>query len=298
MSHEIHMAAIITRDGKLLMLRSAGAGQWEMPGGVLAPGEDDIDEAMDAVLAQHGLRAPAIEEDFLQTVYLPRAGGQAVLNLYAPTEWTGDVRAPEGREPGWFALSELETIEMDGAVRHALLQTFGLGDEDEDELLLTLAAAMEPEFDEPSLPPDFAFEARPAAAPPAGDRRAAGMDVLRTLSGGADPDASIERLQRTSPELAADIVDFALGEVWSHPALDRRTRSLEVVAMLAAMGGKHGPLRSHINGALNHGASPEQVIQTLRMVAVYAGFPAALDAWAIMEEVFAAREIVRPGQAL
>jgi 4-carboxymuconolactone decarboxylase len=205
------------------------------------------------------------------------------------------VRAPEDREARWFALNELESIEMDAAVRQALLQTFGLGDEDEDELLLTLAAAMEPGFDEPPLPPDFTFEARAMGAPTPADRRAAGMDVLRTLSG-ADPGASIERLGRTSPELAADVVDFALGEVWSHPALDRRTRSLEVVAMLAAMGGKHGPLRSHINGALNHGASPEQVVQTLRMVAVYAGFPAALDAWAIMEEVFAARGIARPGQ--
>jgi 4-carboxymuconolactone decarboxylase len=88
-----------------------------------------------------------------------------------------------------------------------------------------------------------------------------------------------------------------MGEVWSDPALDRRTRSLEVVAMLAALGGRPGPLRSHLNGALNHGARPEEVVQTLRMVAVYAGFPAALEAWPIMEAVFAERGIARPGSA-
>jgi 4-carboxymuconolactone decarboxylase len=84
--------------------------------------------------------------------------------------------------------------------------------------------------------------------------------------------------------------------VWSRPALDRQTRSLQVVAMLAALGGRSGPLRSHINGALNHGATPEQVVETLRMVAVYAGFPAALEAWPVMEEVFAARNIPRPAR--
>jgi 4-carboxymuconolactone decarboxylase len=103
-------------------------------------------------------------------------------------------------------------------------------------------------------------------------------------------------MEKATPEIARDVIDFALGQVWSHPALDRRTRSLQVVAMLAAMGGKHGPLRSHLNGALNHGATPEQLVQTLRMVAVYAGFPAALDAWPLMEEVFAARGIPRPGR--
>ena len=77
---------------------------------------------------------------------------------------------------------------------------------------------------------------------------------------------------------------------------DARAGAAVVVAMLAAMGGKHGPLRSHFNGALNHGVSPEQLAQTLRMVAVYAGFPAALDAWPIMEEVFAARGIPRPAR--
>jgi 4-carboxymuconolactone decarboxylase len=127
-------------------------------------------------------------------------------------------------------------------------------------------------------------------------RRARGLDVLRTLSGVADPAAAAARLERNSPELAGDIIDFALGDVWSGSALDRRTRSLQVVAMLAAIGGRSGPLRSHINGALNHGATPEQVVETLRMVAVYAGFPAALEAWPVMEDVFAARGVPRPGR--
>jgi 4-carboxymuconolactone decarboxylase len=125
------------------------------------------------------------------------------------------------------------------------------------------------------------------------DRVAEGRDVLRTLSAGA---AEAEaRLRARIPELADDVLG-ALGDTWARPVIDRKTRSLQVVAMLSALG-KTGPLRSHINGALNHGASAEQVIETLRTVAVYAGFPAAIEAWSVMEEVFAARGIERPGKA-
>jgi 4-carboxymuconolactone decarboxylase len=122
------------------------------------------------------------------------------------------------------------------------------------------------------------------------------LDVLRTLRGGGEPAEVAAAMEKSQPEIAGDVIDFALGEVWSDPALDRKTRSLQVVAMLAAIGRIRGPLTSHINGALNHGASPEQVIQTLRMVAVYAGFPAALEAWPVMEKVFEQRGIPRPGR--
>ena len=122
-------------------------------------------------------------------------------------------------------------------------------------------------------------------------RRLAGLDVLRTLSGG-EPDRAAESLASNYPGLGWEVVDFAMGEVWANPDLDRRTRSLEVVAMLSALG-RTNQLRGHMNGALNHGATPEELVQTVRMVAVYSGFPAALDAWTVLEEVFAARGIPR-----
>lgn len=149
-----------------------------------------------------------------------------------------------------------------------------------DAALVALGLAEEAE-------PTIAGMAGPTNAPPAAtDRHAAGLDVLRTLRGIDDPGPAYETMQRSLRELAPDVVGFALGEVWTHPALDRKTRSLQVVAMLAALGGKPSALRSHLNGALNHGASPGELAQTLRMVAVYAGFPAALEAWPVMESVF------------
>lgn len=137
--------------------------------------------------------------------------------------------------------------------------------------------------------------AREAAAV-ASVRREQGLDVLRTLNR-AEPTVAYERLKAQYPELADDVVDFALGDVWNEPTLDRKQRSLVVVSMLAALGGKSGPLYSHINGALNHGASPDEVVQVMRMVAVYAGFPAALEAWTVMEEVFRARRVAPAGRS-
>ncbi|MCC6386597.1 MAG: carboxymuconolactone decarboxylase family protein [Dehalococcoidia bacterium] len=316
----IQLAAIVIRDGRFALFRANAEGAWSLPGGAFAAGTEDVDAAMDAILAAHGVSAPAIEDDFVQTVYLPlEAGGHALLNIYAPTEWTGDPAHPEGHERGWFGVNEIENLPMEERVRRAIFSAFGWEDETEEaDLMRALAAGMEPFGALPATARDddemesllmleaLEFGGMPGAAgesePPerpraesAGSRHDAGMDVLRTISGG-DPVRAEAGLRRSSPELAGDIIDFALGEVWTHPALDRRTRSLQVVAMLAAMGGKSGPLRSHINGALNHGASAAQVVETLRMVAVYAGFPAALEAWPVMEDVFAARGIARPGR--
>ena len=287
MKQDIRMAAILERDGRLFLVRSAPDGPWELPGGVLPPENDDVDAEMDAILQRLGVMAPAIEEDFLQTHFIPADDGQMVYNVYAATEWSGDPTVTPGTGSGWFTLEDLRAVAMDDHVRNAVLEAYGLREPaDEDALIIAALAGI-------AGGEEVAEAPRPATP---SDRRAAGLDVLRTLRGGGDPQAAAEQMMKVQPEIAGDVIDFALGEVWSGSALDRRTRSLQVVAMLAAQGRTGGPLTSHINGALNHGASPAQVVETLRMVAVYAGFPAALEAWPVMEKVFEQRGIPRPGR--
>jgi 4-carboxymuconolactone decarboxylase len=285
MTKRIELRALLNRDGRLLLFR-APSGSWELPGGTFSEEQDDVDAAMDSLLRVLGIAVDDVAEAFLKTVHLPGDEAPYVLNLYAPIEWEGEPAHPEGHGAGWHALAELEGLSLDAALREAVLSAYGLAP---DPAEVAVATAFGDE--------DTLRMLRGAVAPVTG-RREAGLDVMRTLGGAADPSLALARMQKSSPELAGDVVDFALGEVWSHPALDRKTRSLQVVAMLSALGGRSGPLRSHINGALNHGATPEQVVQTLRMVAVYAGFPAALEAWPVMEDVFAARGIERPGRAL
>jgi 4-carboxymuconolactone decarboxylase len=285
MSQRIHNGAIVVREGRLLLFRQAPASSWELPGGPVLPEHPDVDEAMDQMLREIGIRTPAIEEDFVETIYLRDERGHVVYNIYAASEWEGEPEAPAGTGSGWFSLEELDAVAMDTTVRDTLFALFGVRERRDDaaEILAALSQSTADATEPATLPGQTEHGSR-----------AAGFDVLRTLRG-RDPQAAFAEMRQQRQALADDIVDFALGEVWAHPALDRRTRSLQVVAMLGALG-RTGPLRSHLQGALNHGATPEQLVQTMRMVAVYAGFPAALEAWDVLRQVFAERGIAMPGE--
>ena len=286
MSQQIYLAAILEREGKLLLQRERGAERWALPGGVLLPEHDDVEAGMATILAEIGVTVEGIDDAFFDTFFVPADEGHTVYNLFATSAWEGEVTMRDSVEESWHEPATITSLPLEEHVRAGILQAFGLAQRgDESAVILGALRGEMGETQTDTAPPAF------------GSRREAGHDVLRTLSGGGDPEARHASLRASSPELADDVVDFALGEIWGSDRLDRRTRSLEVVAMLAALTGRSGPLRSHINGALNHGAAPEEVVETLRMVAVYAGFPAALAAWPVMEEVFAERGVPRPEQA-
>ena len=79
---------------------------------------------------------------------------------------------------------------------------------------------------------------------------------------------------------------FAWGAVWSRPGISRKTRSLLNLAALTAMNMRH-ELKTHIRGALKNGLTRKEVAEALLHCAVYCGFPKALDALRLMQEVFA-----------
>jgi len=70
----------------------------------------------------------------------------------------------------------------------------------------------------------------------------------------------------------------AWGDVWQRPGLDLKTRSLITVAMLTALGKQH-ELKGHVRGALNNGASPEEIQEVLLHASVYCGVPTAVEAF-------------------
>ncbi len=143
MSSRIHLAAIIVREGRLLLHRESESVSWELPGGPLLPEHEDVDAAMDAILETMGIHAPAVEEDFVETIHLAREGGVLVYNIYAPTEWTGEPTA-RGLLAGWFELQELAVLPMEERVRSAVLAAFGLGERRDDaaEVLAALGQAV------------------------------------------------------------------------------------------------------------------------------------------------------------
>ena len=80
------------------------------------------------------------------------------------------------------------------------------------------------------------------------------------------------------------ITQNAWGDVWQREGLDLKTRSLITVAMLTALGKQH-ELKGHVRGALNNGATVEEIQEVLLHASIYCGVPAAVEAFRSAAEV-------------
>jgi 4-carboxymuconolactone decarboxylase len=87
----------------------------------------------------------------------------------------------------------------------------------------------------------------------------------------------------TAP-LQQHITRNAWGDVWQRPGLDLKTRSLVTVAMLTALGKQH-ELKGHVRGALNNGATVQEIQEVLLHATIYCGVPTAVEAFRSAAEV-------------
>lgn len=93
-------------------------------------------------------------------------------------------------------------------------------------------------------------------------------------------------MERRHGALGSFAVDHVLGNLWSRPQLSRRDRSLIVVTFLTTIGAR-AELATHVEGAINHGVTRDEVREIVNQVAGYGGFPMAMQATRIIDEVFA-----------
>lgn len=116
-----------------------------------------------------------------------------------------------------------------------------------------------------------------------------GMRTRREVLG----DAHVAQAQAAQTDFDADfqrfITESAWGSLWARPDLDRRTRSLVTIAILAALG-RSEELALHVRATANTGATPNEIAEALMHVAVYAGVPAANSAFVIAKRELAARD--------
>jgi 4-carboxymuconolactone decarboxylase len=98
--------------------------------------------------------------------------------------------------------------------------------------------------------------------------------VARAFGGATDFTAPIQQY----------ITRNAWGDVWQRPGLDLKTRSLITVAMLIALGKQH-ELKGHVRGALNNGATPQELQEVLLHASIYCGLPTAVEAFRTAAEV-------------
>ncbi len=101
----------------------------------------------------------------------------------------------------------------------------------------------------------------------------------------------VEALKDISPDFADLLIEFPFGDVYSRPGLDLKSREIATVAALTAMGTATPQLKVHVHGALNVGCSPQEIIEVMIQMAVYAGFPAALNGLFAAKEVFDERNL-------
>ena len=121
------------------------------------------------------------------------------------------------------------------------------------------------------------------------ERYRRGWEKLKEVDGHAG-EKVIESLKDIAPDLGRYTIEFPFGDIYSRPGLDLRSREIAVVAALTALGNAAPQLRVHIHGALNVGVTREEVVEIITMMAVYAGFPAALNGIAAAKEVFSERD--------
>lgn len=122
-------------------------------------------------------------------------------------------------------------------------------------------------------------------------RYKSGLNKLREIDGEAGQKV-IDSLASISPDLAKYTIEFPFGDIYQRPGLDLKSRELATVAALTALGHCQPQLNVHINGALNVGCKPEEIREVIIQMAVYAGFPAALNGMLVAKEVFIDRGII------
>ena len=111
-----------------------------------------------------------------------------------------------------------------------------------------------------------------------------GLQVRREVMGDAFVDRALNNATEFSQPLQEFVNEHAWGGGWNREGLDRKTRSLITLAALTALKCPQ-ELKGHVRGALNNGCTVEEIREALLHCAVYAGVPAAIDAFRSAQEV-------------
>jgi len=116
-----------------------------------------------------------------------------------------------------------------------------------------------------------------------------GLRKLKEIDG-EQGDRIVAGLRDIAPDFARYLIEFPFGDIFARPGLDLRTREIATVAALTAMGTAPSQLKVHIHGALNVGCTRTEITEVIMQMAVFAGFPAALNGLFAAKEVFSDRK--------
>jgi len=112
-----------------------------------------------------------------------------------------------------------------------------------------------------------------------------GLAVRRDVLGAEYVDKALGAADDFAMPMQELVTQYCWGEIWTRPALDRKTRSIINLAMLTALNRPH-EIKLHLRGAINNGLTKEEIREVLLQTAIYCGVPAAIDSFRIAREVF------------
>ena len=118
------------------------------------------------------------------------------------------------------------------------------------------------------------------------ERHQLGRELILDVWGQEYGGEILDRLNQLAPDLERQIASYIYGDLWTREGPpDRKTRSLITVAALTAL---HRPnqLRVHLVGALNNGATEQEIVETILQVGLLAGFPTSWDGLIACRQVF------------
>ena len=118
------------------------------------------------------------------------------------------------------------------------------------------------------------------------ERYERGLALLERIDGSGG-EAVLRALGDIAPDFARYLVEFPFGDIYARPGLDLKSRELVTVAALTALGNTRPQLLVHLAAALRTGCTQAELAEVCMQMAVYAGFPAALNGLFALREVTA-----------
>ena len=112
-----------------------------------------------------------------------------------------------------------------------------------------------------------------------------GLKTRRAVLGTEYVDRSLEQADDFNWAMQQLTTEWCWDEIWNRPGIDRRTRSVLNLGMIAALNRPH-ELKLHVRGAINNGLTKDELKEIFLQIGVYCGVPAALDSFRIAKEVF------------
>lgn len=110
-----------------------------------------------------------------------------------------------------------------------------------------------------------------------------GLKVRREVLGAEYVDKQLAAADDFNRPMQNLVTEYCWGAIWNRPGLDRRTRSMLNIAMLAALN-RHHELKAHVAGAVRNGVTRQEITEVLLQVAVYCGVPAGVESFRLARE--------------